>query len=67
MLDASNLAEFFDKSVIRQPVIYVSEKDYDEFLTLIENPPKPNPALILAMERARRKIKEREQKHETRD
>lgn len=49
-----DLAEFFRKSVIPTPRIIMTERDFNEVLEAVKNPPAPNPALILAMDKGRR-------------
>lgn len=50
------LAEFF-KTAPRS-IITLSPKDFEAFTERLANPPAPNPALILAMEKARSRFKE---------
>jgi uncharacterized protein (DUF1778 family) len=47
------LAEFFRKAP--RTTIKVSEDEYKDFCEILENPPKTPSALILAMERGRKR------------
>jgi hypothetical protein len=49
------LTRFFQAGMRGNPPIKVSAEEYKALCELIENPPKPSPALLLAMDRARRK------------
>lgn len=56
MKNNKELAEFF-KTAPRS-IITLSPEDFAAFSERLENPPAPNPALTLAMERAKRRFKE---------
>lgn len=56
MKQNKELAEFFRTAP--RSVTTLSPEDFAAFTDRLANPPKPNPALILAMERARRRFKE---------
>jgi hypothetical protein len=57
----SDLADFFRKSRIQAPKILINEKLFEEILESVNTPLQPTPALILALDRARR-IRESAQK-----
>lgn len=58
MKNNKELAEFFRTAP--RSIITLSPEDFEAFTERLENPPAPNPALILAMERAKRRFKEEE-------
>lgn len=52
--DNKDLAEFFRQSRIQTPPIIMTKEHFEEILEVIDIRPRPSPALILAMDRARR-------------
>ena len=58
--EIKELAEEFREGIKNNPPIKLNAADYAAFCDRIENPPPPSPALILAMDRARRMREARE-------
>lgn len=56
MKNNKELAEFFRTAP--RSIITHSPEDFETFTERLTNPPKPSPALILAMEKARQRLKD---------
>jgi uncharacterized protein (DUF1778 family) len=48
------LVRFFQAGIRGNPPIKFNEVEYNALCEILENPPQPTPALILAMEKGRR-------------
>ena len=58
--EMKDLVECMKRGLKENPPIMLSAKDYAAFCERLENPPTPTPALILAIEKARRMREARE-------